>query len=106
MTTTFIVFLACWTFGAVFFPAASLASVKAKDGGKAEYFEENKHTEKISGSETVFLDDFNRRELFSLEGDYSEKQIVEYEGDTYLIYFDRAENGTVYMCVKSALLIQ
>lgn len=94
---TFSVFMAIWCFALVLFPVASVTSLIHEENDEVE--SENS----ISGEKTVFLDDFNKKELFSLDGNYSDHQIVEYEGKTYLVYFDRTENDTIFMCIKAVL---
>lgn len=96
----FIVFMVFWCNGALFFPL--LSNAVAEDSG---FFKEKKDENKIIGSKTIFLDDFNHKELFSLDGNFSDRQIIEHGGKTYLVYFDRVEENQIYMCVKAVLSI-
>lgn len=91
----FTVFMIFWCTGAVFFPIISVSS-----SGGPGFAEEESEEKGVPGSQTIFLDDLNRKEVFSLEGNYSDQQIVEHDGKTYLVYFDKAENNTIYMCIK------
>lgn len=94
----FTVFMILWCTGAVFFPIMSIASSE-----DPVFAEEGSEKKVVPGSQTIFLDDLNRKELFSLEGNYSDQQIIEHDGKTYLVYFDKAENNTIYMCIKAVL---
>ena len=93
----FAVFMICWCSGLVFFPAATLAPVKAKNSEK-EISEIKKNS--VFGTRTIFLNDFNRKELFVLDGDFSDRQIIEHENVTYLVYFDKIEKNQIYMCAE------
>lgn len=92
----FSIFAAIWCVTAFLFPAVSSAVVREPDssGEKVEKYV-------AEGSKTIFLNDFNKKEIFSLEGNYSNNQFVDYDGKTYLVYFDKAENDVIYMCVKN-----
>lgn len=91
----FTVFMIFWCTGAVFFPIISVSS----SGGRA-LLKKNLKRKVFQARKQFFLDDLNRKEVFSLEGNYSDQQIVEHDGKTYLVYFDKAENNTIYMCIK------
>lgn len=97
---TFSVFMAIWCFALVLFPVASVTSLMNKENDEVE--SENS----ISGERTVFLDDFNKKEIFSLAGNYSDQQIVEHDGKTYLVYFDKTEDDVIYMCIKAVVPAQ
>lgn len=94
--TAFILYMQIWTFMALFFSGAT-ATKSIIDNKKAE---QAAIANAPLGSKTIFLSDFNRKEVFSLDGDFSDQQIVEHDGKTYLVYFDKAENDTIYMCIK------
>lgn len=89
---TFSVFIAVWCFAAFLFPVASLSS-------GIEHFSEKKAAEEIviPGDQTIFLNDFNGKELFRLSGSYSNQHVLEHDGRTYLLYFDHAEEKLIFM---------
>ncbi len=96
--SVFTIFMICWCSGLVLFPSGSIISEKIRNydgngtaaGRKAE----------LSRKETIFLNDLNKKELFTLEGDYSESHVVEHEGATYLVYLDKIEKNKIYMCAE------
>lgn len=91
----FSVFIVAWCFAAFLFPVASISSVI-----KHSSEEETAGEIVISGDQTIFLDDFNGKELFRLPGNYSEQQILEHGGKTFLLYFDCVEDKQIFMKVK------
>lgn len=65
-----------------------------------EYDEEMQETE-ISGTKTVFINDFNHKELFSLEGDYTGQTIIEYKNEKYFAYYEKTEGNLIIMCARN-----
>lgn len=98
--TAFILYMQIWTFMALFFSGAT-ATKSIIDNKKAE---QAAIANAPLGSKTIFLSDFNRKEVFSLDGDFSDQQIVEHDGKTYLVYFDKAENDTIYCASRTFLM--
>ncbi|MBQ0050809.1 MAG: hypothetical protein KBT11_01950 [Treponema sp.] len=123
----FTVFIISWCVGLVFFPTASLiaalpdsddsqqtteyvadASEESKPVEKTKKSKKDKKSKKNKGNDfylgpmrTVFLNDFNHKQIFVLDGDYSNKQILEHDGSTYLIYFEKFEGSEVTMCARN-----
>lgn len=95
--TAFILYMQIWTFLALFFSGATVTKTIIDNKKVEAAAKENA----ARASKTIFLSDFNRKEVFSLDGDFSDQQIVEHDGKTYLVYFDKAENDTIYMCIKA-----
>lgn len=94
--SVFTIFMICWGCGLVLFPSGTVVSEKIRnyDGTAASRKAE------LSRKETIFLNDLNKKELFTLEGDYSESHVVEHESVTYLVYLDKIEKNKIYMCAE------
>ena len=89
-------------FFAVIFFILLLINMSCLSSNGLNYSDERKkalYSENIN--RTVFLNAFNGKELFILQGNYSSSQLVEYNGNIYLITFDKAEENQIYMLAKN-----
>lgn len=66
-------------------------------------YESDEETQEIEETEikTVVLNDFNRKELFTLAGDYTGQTIIEYKNEKFFVYYEKTEGNLIIMCARN-----